>query len=314
MTTDTSEKGLESVIVRDLLAAGWLPGASNDYDRGYCVDLEHLRAFVLATQPKLAAAFDLANDSPTRKQFLARLEKEIATRGVIAVLRHGIKHGPHDLTLFYATPSPGNVKATELHAANRFSVTRQLRFSRDETRRALDLCLFINGLPVATFELKNSLTKQTAADAVEQYKQDRDPKEPLFRFGRCVVHLAVDDVEVMMCTELKGKASWFLPFNQGWNDGAGNPPNPNGLKTAYLWQTILTPAGLTNILENYAQVVEEKNLKTGKKKLTQIFPRFHQLQVVRQLLADVAGRGAGRRSWPRRCDRSSPCRRGTCSL
>src|SRR6266536_1900031 len=118
MTTDTSEKGLESVIVRDLLAAGWKAGASNDYDRSYCVDLEHLRAFVLATQPKLAAVFDLANDTPTRKQFLARLEKEIGTRGVIDVLRHGIKHGPHDLTLFYATPSPGNVRAAQLHDAN----------------------------------------------------------------------------------------------------------------------------------------------------------------------------------------------------
>jgi len=295
MTTDTSEKGLESVIVRDLLDRGWLAGNSQDYDRGYCVDLAHLQAFILATQPKLAEAFDIANDSPARRQFLARLEKEIATRGVIDVLRKGIKHGAHDLTLFYATPSPDNVKAVALHAQNRFSVTRQLCYSRDETRRALDLGIFINGLPIATFELKNSLTKQTVADAIEQYKLDRDPKEPLFRFGRCVVHFAVDDAEVMMCTELRGKASWFLPFNLGYNDGAGNPPNPHGLKTAYLWQELLTPAGLTNILENYAQIVEEKNPKTGKKKLKQVFPRFHQLEVVRKLLADVASEGAGKR-------------------
>lgn len=295
MPTDISEKGLESIVVRDLLAAGWLAGISADYDRAYCVDLVHLRAFVEATQPKLAVAFDLATDSPTRKQFLARLEKEIGTRGVIDVLRHGIKHGPHDLTLFYATPSPDNARAVELHAQNRFSVTRQLRYSRDETRNSLDLCLFINGLPVATFELKNSLTKQTVGDAVHQYKLDRDPKEPLFRFGRCVVHFAVDDNEVMMCTELKGKGSWFLPFNQGHNDGAGNPPNPLGLKTAYLWQEILTPAGLTNILENYAQVVEIKNPKTGKKKQVQIFPRYHQLEVVRKVLAHVAQEGAGKR-------------------
>ena len=102
-----------------------------------------------------------------------------------------------------------------LHAQNRFSVTRQLRYSIDETRCALDLCLFINGLPIATFELKNSLTKQTVEDAVEQYKRDRDPRELLFEFGRCVVHFAVDDSEVRMCTELKGKDSWFLPFNKG---------------------------------------------------------------------------------------------------
>jgi type I restriction enzyme R subunit len=162
------------------------------------------------------------------------------------------------------------------------------------------LCAFINGLPVATFELKNSLTKQTVEDAVEQYKRDRDPRETLFQFGRCVVHFAVDDQEVAMCTALKGtkgtaKESWFLPFNQGWNDGAGNPPNPDGIKSDYLWKRILTPARLTEILENYAQIVVEMHPKTGKKKHVQIFPRYHQLDVVRMILADVQEHGAGKR-------------------
>jgi type I restriction enzyme R subunit len=295
MTTDTSEKGLESLIVADMIAAGWLAGEAKNYDRDYCVDIAHLRAFLEATQPKLAAAFELTQDTPARRAFLARLEKEIGKRGVIDVLRHGVKHGPHDLTLFYGTPSPGNDKAAGLYAQNRFSVTRQLQYSRDETRRALDLCLFINGLPVATFELKNSLTNQTAEDAVEQYRRDRDPRERLFAFGRCVVHFAVDDSEARMCTELKGKASWFLPLNQGWNDGAGNPPNPNGLKTDYLWKRLLTPQGLTDILENYAQIVEEKNERTGRKKRKQVFPRYHQLDVVRRLLADVTASGVGKR-------------------
>src|SRR5205085_9685539 len=134
-----------------------------------------------------------------------RLQGEISKRGVIAVLRKGIKDGQHDIDLFYGTPSPGNDKAKTLYEANHFTVTRQLRYSRDETQRALDLGLFINGLPIATFELKNSLTKQTVADAIEQYKRDRDPREPLLGFGRCVVHLAVDDAEVRMCTELTGK-------------------------------------------------------------------------------------------------------------
>jgi type I restriction enzyme R subunit len=294
-TTDVSEKGLETLIFSSLTNFGWLAGAAKDYDRDYCVDLAHLRAFVEATQPKLAAAFELTQDTPARRAFLARLEKESGKRGVIDVLRDGVKHGPHDLTLFYGTPSPGNDKAAALYARNRFSVTRQLQYSRDETRRALDLCLFINGLPVATFELKNSLTKQTAEDAVEQYRRDRDPRERLFGFGRCVVHFAVDDSETRMCTELKGKASWFLPLNQGWNDGAGNPPNPNGLKTDYLWKRLLTPQSLTDILENYAQIVEEKNEKTGRKKRKQVFPRYHQLDVVRRLLADVAANGAGKR-------------------
>lgn len=305
--TDTSEKGLENIIVTAMTGrawpdapqesegTGWLSGAPQDYLREWCVDLAQLATFLTATQPKLAAAFDLANDSPARGQFLSRVLNEVGKRGVVDVLRNGIKHGPHDAVLFYATPSPGNEKAVALHAQNRFSVTRQLRYSRDETQRALDMGIFINGLPVATFELKNSLTKQTVADAIEQYRRDRDPREPLFAFGRCVVHFAVDDAEVRMCTELAGKASWFLPLNKGWNDGAGNPPNPHGLKTDYLWRDLLTPRSLTNILENYAQIVEEVNPKTGRKKKKQVFPRYHQLDVVRKLLADAAATGAGKR-------------------
>ena len=235
------------------------------------------------------------NESPVRRKLLARLQGEITKRGSIDVLRNGIKHGPIHLDLFYGTPSQGNPVAIERNAQNRFSVTRQLRYSSDETNLALDLGLFINGLPVFTFELKNSLTKQTVEDAVEQYKRDRNPRELLFQFGRCVAHFAVDDHEVRFCTHLKGKGSWFLPFNQGWNDGAGNPPNPEGLKTDYLWKRILTPAGLTNILENYTQIVEEKNPKTGRKKKVQIFPRYHQLDVVRKLLTDAGQYGAGKR-------------------
>ncbi len=311
--TDTSEKGLESLIVSAMTAppsgtgaavneaigtyagGGWIPGDPKDYDREYCVDLAQLRAFVDATQEAVAPALDLGNDAPTRRAFLSRLQGEIAKRGVIDVLRHGVKHGAHSIDLFYGTPSPGNQKAQARHAQNRFSVTRQLRYSRDETQRALDLCLFINGLPVVTFELKNSLTKQTADDAVQQYRLDRDPRERLFEFGRCMVHLAVDDAEVRMCAHLRGKESWFLPLNRGWNDGAGNPPNPGGIKTDYLWRRILSPAGLTDIIENYAQVVERKDERTGKKKRDQIFPRYHQLDVVRRLLADAAKHGAGRR-------------------
>ncbi|CAK0771445.1 type I restriction enzyme, R subunit [uncultured Gammaproteobacteria bacterium] len=295
MTTDTTEKGLESLIVASLVESGWRAGDSKDYDREFAVDLHQLATFLAATQPEAAEALDLTNPTPARQKFLSRLQGEITRRGVIDVLRKGVKRGQHDLDLFYGTPTPGNAKAVERHAQNRFSVTRQLRYSRDETALALDIALFINGLPVATFELKNRLTKQTVADAVEQYKRDRDPRERLFEFGRCAVHFAADDQEVRFCTHLKGKASWFLPFNRGWNDGAGNPPNPDGLKTDYLWKSILTPAGLTDILENYAQVVETKNGKGGKKKTTQIFPRYHQLDVVRRLLADARERGAGKR-------------------
>lgn len=316
MKTDTSERGLERLICLALTGSpcdpgspqvsseagapyggnGWLPGDPADYEREYAVDLIQLTAFLQASQPKLVEALDLAHDSPTRRKFLSRLQGEISKNGVVQVLRTGVQHGPPPgVTLFYATPSPDNPAAVAHYAQNRFSVSRQLRYSRDETQLALDLCLFINGLPIATFELKNSLTKQTVADAVQQYKLDRDPREKLFEFGRCLVHFAVDDHEVRMCTHLQGKASWFLPFNQGWNAGAGNPPNPEGLKTDYLWKQILTPQGLTKIIENYAQVVTSKDKKTGRKKSVQIFPRYHQLDVVQKLLADAGQRGCGQR-------------------
>ena len=223
------------------------------------------------------------------------MQGEISKRGVIDVLRHGVKHQAHSIDLFYSTPTPGNSKAEERYASNCFSVTRQLRYSLDETMNALDAGLFINGLPIATFELKNSLTKQTVADAIEQYKRDRNPRELLFQFGRCIAHFAIDDSEVRFCTHLKGGASWFLPFNKGWNDGAGNPPNPDGLKTDYFWKQTLHRRSLTNIIENYAQIVEVVNKKTGKKKREQIFPRYHQLDVVRKLLVDAEKHGAGKR-------------------
>ena len=314
MTTDTSEKGLETLVCKALTGgpcdpaqdgmvgerpasygAGWIGGNPQDYDREHCVDLAQLSAFLLETQPDAADSLDLGQDSPTRRRFLARLQGEISKRGTVDVLRKGVKHGPHQIDLMYGTPSPGNEKAAYLYGRNRFSVTRQLRYSNDNAQLALDLCLFVNGLPVATFELKNSLTKQTVDDAVEQYKRDRNPRERLFELGRCLAHFALDEHEVKFCTHLRGKASWFLPFNKGWNDGKGNPPNPNGLKTDYLWKEVLTRKGLTDIIENYAQLLDKKDDKTGRKRREQVWPRYHQLDVVRKLLAEASGKGAGHR-------------------
>ncbi|MCY3791636.1 MAG: type I restriction endonuclease, partial [Gemmatimonadetes bacterium] len=315
MATDLTEQGLERLICTALAGhpcepsagdtggeavvsvggAGWLGGGWLDYDREYCVDIAQLAAFLRATQPEIAESLALDEDGPTRRRFLARLQGEISKRGTVEVLRSGIRHGAHSLELFYGTPSPGNRQAGERFAQNRFTVTRQLRYSRDETQRALDIALFINGLPVITFELKNNLTKQTVDDAVEQYRRDRNPREKLFELGRCVAHFALDESEARFCTHLKGKESWFLPFDRGWNDGAGNPPNPNGLKTDYLWREVLTPESLTDILENYAQIVQVRDEKTGRKSREQVWPRYHQLDVVCRLLADAAEHGAGRR-------------------
>ena len=315
MTTDTSELGLECLICEALTGdpcdppssgtvgepahgyggVGWSRGNGHDYDREYCLDLVQLRAFLEATQPESAAALRLAEDRPARRKFLARLQGETNKRGTIDVLRHGVKRGPHHLELFHGTPSAGNETARRMFELNRFTVTRQLRYSRDETQRALDIAVRQNGLPVFTLELKNNLTKQTVHDAIRQYERDRNPREPLFRLGRCVAHFAVDEGEVRFCTHLQGKASWFLPFNRGWNQGAGNPPNPDGLKTEYLWREVLARGSLTDILENYAQMLTPKDAKTGKKKRIQIWPRYQQLHMVRRLLDDARCHGAGKR-------------------
>ena len=276
-------------------ASVWSAGSWLDYDREHCFDLAQLTAFMRDTQPEESDSLGFSEDGPTRRRFFARLQGEISKRGTIDVLRHGVSHGAHDVKLFYGSPSEGNETARERFQQNRFTVTRQLRYSRDETQRALDIALFINGLPVFTFELKNSLTKQTVDDAVRQYAKDRNPRERLFEFGRCVAHFAVDEHEARFCTHLVGSDSWFLPFNRGWNDGAGNPPNPDGIKTEYLWREVLARESVTEILESYAQVVEVRDEKTGRKKKTQIWPRYHQLDVVRRLLDDASENGVGRR-------------------
>ena len=313
-----SERGLETLIVESLTgrhepAAGavagepgfqreagylgeqfYIQGDPKDYNREYAVDLVQLLRFLTDTQPEAVEAMGIAKEGPARTRFLHRLQGEIAKRGVIDLLRKGLSHGPQSVSLYYGTPTPGNPQAAKRFEQNIFSVTRQLRYSADETRLALDLVIFINGLPVITFELKNRITKQTVEDAIEQYKNDREPRELLFHFGRCIVHFAVDDQQVWMCTELKGKASWFLPFNKGFKDGAGNPPNPAGIATDYLWKEVLKRQNLANVIENYAQIVEEEDAQ-GRTKKKQIFPRYHQWTVVRRLLDDTERNGAGKR-------------------
>lgn len=292
--TDTSEKEFETIIVNSLVNdEGYIQGNSNDYDRDHAVDFPKLLAFLNATQPGVVTSSKLNEDGPDRRAFLNRLRDAITKNGVIHLLRNPLKHGPASVDLYYAVPTPGNTKAEEQFAANIFSVTRQLRYSKNNPNRSIDMCIFINGLPIATLELKNKLTGQNVNNAIKQYK-DRQQRELLFKLGRCVVHFAVDDHEIMMCTHLEGKKSWFLPFNKGLDDGAGNPPNPGGIATDYLWKQFLTKDSLTDILENYAQLVVEEREKREKKR-KQIFPRYHQLDLVRKLLADAAKNGVGKR-------------------
>ena len=294
--TNTKESGLEALIVKWLVDQnGYEQGTNADYNREYAVDETRLFRFLQDTQPDALEKLGVFKSDMKKKQFLNRLQGEIAKRGIIDVLRNGVKIYPANLIMFYLTPTENNTKAKEMFEKNIFSVTRQLQYSMDATRLALDICLFINGLPVITFELKNQLTKQDVDDAVEQYKTDRDPRELLFQFKRCMVHFAVDDARIKFCTKLDGKNSWFLPFDKGYNDGAGNPPNPDGLMTDYLWKDILTKLKLSRIIENYAQVVVEEDPETKKKSVKQIFPRYHQLDCVEKLLADVKENGIGKR-------------------
>lgn len=294
--TDKTEKGFETLIVNWLVNQnGYQQGTNEDYNKEYAIDETRLFRFLNDTQPKEMAKLGVNQSGQKKRQFLNRLSGEITRRGIIDVLRNGIKAYPADLILFYFTPTENNEQAKRLFDKNIFSVTRQLRYAIDASKLALDLCLFINGLPVITIELKNHFTGQTTADAVEQYKKDRNPRELLFSFKRCIVHFAVDDQTVQFCTKLCGKASWFLPFNKGYHDGAGNPPNPEGIMTDYLWKDILTKTKLSRIIENYVQVVVEENPETRKKSVKQIWPRYHQLDCVEKLLADVRQYGVGKR-------------------
>lgn len=294
--TDKTERGFETLIVNWLVEQnGYEQGTNDDYNKEYAVDETRLFRFLNDTQPREMAKLGVNNSDQKKRQFLNRLSGEIAKRGIIDVLRNGVKAYPADLIMFYFTPTENNEKSKQMFEKNIFSVTRQLRYSIDASKLALDLCLFINGLPVVTIELKNHFTGQSTADAVEQYKEDRDPRDTLFSFKQCMVHFAVDDQTVMFCTKLAGKNSWFLPFNKGYNDGAGNPPNPDGIMTDYLWKDILTKQKLSRIIENYAQVVVDEDPDTKKKTVKQIWPRYHQLDCVEKLLTDVKQNGVGKR-------------------
>lgn len=294
--TNIKENGFETLIVKWLTEHNnYEEGSNADYNKEYAIDETRLLRFLRDTQPTEIAKLGVDTSETKKRQFFNRLSSEITKRGIIDVLRNGVKVYPADLIIFYLTPTENNQKQREMFEKNIFSVTRQLRYASDRTKLALDLCIFINGLPVITMELKNSLTGQSTADAVRQYKEDREPKDILFYFKRCMVHFAVDDCTIEFCTKLAKEDSWFLPFNKGYHDGAGNPPNPDGIMTDYLWKDILTKAKLSRIIENYAQVITEEDEETKKKKVKQVFPRYHQLDVVEKLLADVRENGTGKR-------------------
>lgn len=296
MATNMKENGFETMIVKYLVENNhYEEGSNSDYNKIYAIDEVRLFRFLHDTQYEKLAELRIEDNEIEKKKFLDRLSKKISDDGVINIIRKGMKYKNKTVDFYMVRPSEGNQEAKESYDKNIFSVTRQLRYSNDYGRLALDVCIFLNGLPIITMELKNQITKQNHDDAIRQYMTDRTPDELLFQFKRCIVHFAVDDDEIYMCTELKKEKSFFMPFNKGNNNGAGNPRNPNGLKTDYLWKDILTKPCLSNILENYVQITEEKDEDTGRKSYKQIFPRYHQLSVVTSLLADAKNDGPGHR-------------------
>lgn len=303
MKTDTTEKGLEAHITQHLcLVNAFEERHFSNYNRIDCVDEDLLFNFLQSTQEKEVMKLQTIHGSNFRSKVLYRLNNQIKTFGIIEVLRKGITDNNIKLKLFFDKPvSNLNEKDFALYSQNTFSITRQVHYS-SQNENSLDIVAFINGLPIITFELKNELTKQTVKDAIKQYKTNRDPREELFRLGRCMVHFALDSEQIWMATHLKGENTYFLPFNKGYNNGAGNPTNPIGIKTDYLWKDILTKDRLTNIIQNYVQLFEEETEKilpdgkVKKEKLKKlIFPRYHQIDAVDKLLTNAKENGAGKR-------------------
>ena len=292
MVSQTNEAALETHIENALAKDGYCIGNPADFDREFAIDREIFWQFLEATQPKELAKL---KDRPNwQRLLLERLNKKIKKDSVLAVLKKGLDIDDAHFDLLYRLPyNDLNPEVVANFAANVFSVSRQVHYSESDTFKSVDMMLFVNGLAIATLELKNPWTGQNVHNAIKQYRTDRDPREPLFEFGRCLVHFAVDPDEAYMCAQLAGNDSNFLPFNKGFNFGKGNPVNPKGHKTAYLWEGILQRRSLTNIIEQFAKFTVEKDKKTGKERKALFFPRYHQLDVVRAILADAQQQGVG---------------------
>jgi len=296
----TSEASFEEHIENVLLNQhGYFSAKQEDYDKALCLRPETVISFIRATQTEKWDDYCklIGNLDQARTNVLKRIKEVVDREGVLHVLRKGVDDttfGHFDLCYFEPT-NPVAAEARRLYKENLLHVQRQLKFSEAD-EKSLDLVIFLNGLPIFTTELKNQVSGQNAGHAVKQYKETRDPKEPLFRFRRCLAHFAVDNDLVYVTTELAGPKTRFLPFNQGCDGGAGNPPCKIGYATSYLWQDIWQKPRILDLIQRFIRVVDvldDKGKKTDKRR--QIFPRFHQLGCVRELAADAQKHGAGKR-------------------
>ncbi|HWP91552.1 MAG TPA: type I restriction endonuclease [Thermodesulfobacteriota bacterium] len=290
------EKDFEAHIEDHLLNSGYIKLSPENYDKELCLIPDEVIQFIQTTQPKEYEKLENQYGLDTPKKLCYRLSQEINRKGTLQVLREGIKDRGSKFHLAYFKPSSGmNPEHQILYSRNRFSIVRQLNYSK-KTNDSLDLTIFLNGIPIITAELKNSLTGQFVEEAIKQYRKDRDPKEPLFQFKRCLVHFAVGNEKVYMTTKLEGDNTHFLPFNLDTE----NPVNPRGHKTAYLWEDILQPDTLLNLIHNYLHIQKnsEKYYDKNKGLIEReyevfVFPRFHQLDAVRKILDALKDEGVG---------------------
>jgi type I restriction enzyme R subunit len=299
MNQRTHEAAFESVIEEHLLARGYVAVSPGGFDRERAIFPSVALDFIQDTQPKEWAKLEALHGPKTGEQILTDLCKWMDANGSLATLRHGFKcYGRTLFVAYFKAAHELNPELEERYAKNRLGLTRQLRFST-RSEKSLDVTLSVNGIPVATLELKNAMTGQTVEDARRQYKQDRDPREKIFEFKkRTLVHFAVDTDSVLMTTRLAGSATHFLPFNQGDEGGAGNPADPRGrsYRTAYLWEEVLERGSLLDLLARFVHLqVDEKRDDQGRKVKTEqmIFPRYHQLDAVRLLVASARAQGPG---------------------
>jgi type I restriction enzyme R subunit len=266
-------------------------GNSDDFNAQFAIDETRFWHFLESTQEEELEK--LKRSSDYKLKILHRYDRMVKKYGILRLLRKGLEVEDAHFTLLYQLPMISSSQTVKDNfEKNEFSVTRQVRYNTENTREEIDMVVFVNGIPIATLELKNAWTGQTAKDhGIKQYKYDRDIRQPLLNFGRCIVHFAVDTDEVYMCTKLDGANSFFLPFNKGHNNGKGNPPNPFGHKTAYLWEEIFTRKSLANIIQHFVRFDGKSTDALSKRTL--FFPRYHQLDVVRKLLNHASKNGVG---------------------
>ncbi|MDR4506746.1 MAG: type I restriction endonuclease [Candidatus Brocadiaceae bacterium] len=295
-----SESTFESAIIKHLTANGWIEGNPQEFSADLSMDKKAVISFVQMSQPREWQKLKSYYREDTENKFIYRLFKELDLRGMLEVIRHGITDSGIKFKLAYFKPdSKLNPDTLAQYRYNRLSVTRQVSFS-SKNRKSIDLLLSLNGLPIATIELKNHFTGQRVSEAMEQYRTSRDPKELLFQFKkRALVHFTVDPDEVYFTTKLESSGTRFFPFNKGFNHGAGNPPvkDYRTYRSAYFWEEILNVDSWLEILGRFLHLQKEEYLVDGKKyyKETMLFPRFHQLDVVRKLTTHAKANGTGKR-------------------